>query len=86
MVVDRMNDFAAIEDFRLLLIKSAIQITPVTEAHISIAREAFARFGRDHHPAKLNYGDCFAYALARETGEPLLFAGNDFGQTDLGIA
>ncbi len=85
-VIDRMNDVDAVEDFRLLLIESAVRIAPVTEAQVYIAREAFARFGRGRHPAKLNYGDCFAYALAHETGEPLLFVGNDFGQTDIGIA
>ncbi len=48
-----------------------------------MARIAYQRFGRGNHPAKLNYGDCFAYALAKVTGEPLLFKGNDFAQTDI---
>ncbi len=85
-VIDRMDDPLATENFQILLIEAAIQIEPVTEAQIYIAREAFARFGRGRHPAKLNFGDCFAYALSRETGEPLLFVGNDFSQTDIGIA
>ena len=85
-VVDRMNNPVATETFQTLLIEASIQIAPVTEAQVYLAREAFSRFGRGRHPAKLNYGDCFAYALARETGEPLLFVGNDFGQTDIGIA
>lgn len=84
-VVDRMDNPVATETFQTLLIEAVIQIAPVTEAQVYIAREAFARFGRGRHPAKLNYGDCFAYALARETGEPLLFVGNDFSQTDIGI-
>ncbi len=83
--MDRMDDVAAVDDFRLLLNKSAIQIAPVTEAQVYIAREAFARFGRGRHPAKLNFSDCFAYSLARMTDEPLLFVGNDFGQTDISI-
>ena len=85
-VIDRMDNSVATETFQILMIEAAIQIAPVTEAQVYIAREAFARFGRGRHPAKLNFGDCFAYALARETGEPLLFVGNDFRLTDIGIA
>jgi ribonuclease VapC len=48
-----------------------------------VAVEAFRRFGRGRHPARLNIGDCFAYALAKTTGEPLLFKGADFGRTDV---
>jgi ribonuclease VapC len=51
-----------------------------------IAREAFTRFGRGRHPAALNFGDCFAYALAKTRGEPLLFKGDDFSQTDIAPA
>jgi ribonuclease VapC len=55
----------------------------VTLEQADVAREAYRRFGRGNHPAALNFGDCFAYALARLTGEPLLFKGNDFTQTDI---
>ena len=56
----------------------------VTEAQAKIAREAYRDFGKGSgHPAQLNFGDCFAYALARDRGEPLLFKGNDFSQTDV---
>ena len=48
-----------------------------------LAVEAFAAFGKGRHPARLNYGDCFAYALAKERGEPLLFKGSDFARTDI---
>ena len=58
-------------------------IEPVTAAHARIAREANRRFGKGRHPAQLNFGDCMVYALARATGEPLLFKGDDFGHTDL---
>ncbi|MDQ2946142.1 MAG: type II toxin-antitoxin system VapC family toxin, partial [Acidobacteriota bacterium] len=51
------------------------------QAHI--ARQAFHDFGKGQHPAALNFGDCFAYALAKVTGEPLLFKGNDFKKTDI---
>ena len=61
-----------------------INIEPVTEAQAKIAREAYRYFGKGSgHPAQLNFGDCFSYALAVETGEPLLFKGNDFSQTDV---
>ena len=86
MVLDRsaLDDADVLVDS--LVEEFSIAVEPVTEAHVRLARDAFRRYGRgSHHPAKLNYGDCFAYALARETGEPLLFVGNDFGQTDIGI-
>jgi ribonuclease VapC len=59
----------------------------VTEPQARIAREAYRDFGKgSSHPAKLNFGDCFAYALAKFTGEPLLFKGDDFAHTDIGPA
>ena len=65
----------------------AIVIAPVTEAQAGRARAAYRRFGKGSgHPAGLNFGDCFSYALAMEQGQPLLFKGDDFGQTDVGIA
>jgi ribonuclease VapC len=60
-----------------------VQIEPVTAAHAEIARQAWRRFGRGRHPAGLNYGDCFSYALSRASGEALLFKGNDFPLTDV---
>ena len=60
-----------------------IVIEPVTVEHAHLARQAFHDFGKGRHPAGLNFGDCFAYALAKQTGEPLLFKGNDFRQTDV---
>jgi len=65
------------------LVRYEIQLEPVTVEHAMIATEAFRRFGRGIHNAKLNYGDCFTYALAKTAKEPLLFKGNDFSQTDL---
>jgi ribonuclease VapC len=59
------------------------EIVPVTPEQAEMAVDAFRRFGRGRHPAALNIGDCFAYALARATGEQLLFKGGDFGQTDI---
>lgn len=62
----------------------AITIEPVTEAHARAARIAFRRYGRGSgSPARLNFGDCFAYALSATSGEPLLFKGDDFTHTDV---
>lgn len=64
--------------------EAAVSIEPVTAAQARTARDAYRDFGRGSgHPAQLNFGDCFAYALAAETGEPLLFKGDDFGHTDV---
>lgn len=62
---------------------SGISLQAVTRGQVLIARDAYRRFGRGHHPAGLNFGDCFAYALAKERDLPLLFKGDDFAQTDL---
>ena len=69
-----------------LLQRLRVEIVPVTVDHAQIARAAYRRFGRGNHPAKLNYGDCFSYALARALGEPLLFVGDDFSKTDIDVA
>jgi ribonuclease VapC len=58
-------------------------VVPVTAEIAARARRAHNQFGRGQHPAKLNYGDCFAYATASVLGQPLLFKGNDFAQTDI---
>jgi ribonuclease VapC len=64
-----------------------IEIVPVTADQAYLARKAYRDFGNhSNHPAKLNFGDCFAYALAKSTGEPLLFKGGDFAQTDVARA
>ncbi len=65
----------------------SIKIEPVTEQQAYLALDAYDRFGKGTgHPAGLNYGDCFSYALAKQTGEPLLFKGDDFTRTDLEAA
>jgi ribonuclease VapC len=66
-----------------LLAALGVRTEPVTESQARLAREVYRRFGKGRHPAALNFGDCFAYALSRDTGQPLLFKGNDFGLTDL---
>lgn len=59
---------------------------PVDHEQALLARDGFRRFGKGRHPAGLNFGDCFSYALAKQHGEPLLFKGNDFSQTDVLVA
>jgi ribonuclease VapC len=63
--------------------RAGIAVEPVTVEQAHLARQAFHDFGKRRHPAGLNFGDCFAYALARQTGEPLLFKGDDFKKTDI---
>jgi ribonuclease VapC len=70
-------------DLKLFIIEADIEIVPVTPEHAEVAREAYRLYGRGNNPARLNYGDCLAYALARTTNEPLLFKGDDFRKTDL---
>ncbi len=84
IVIDGSRDPIASRRLDDLLRVAGIAIEPVTEDQARIAREAYRDFGRGSgHPAQLNFGDCFAYALARATGEPLLFKGNDFRHTDV---
>jgi ribonuclease VapC len=64
----------------------AIEVIPVDRDQAMLAREAFRRFGKGRHKAALNFGDCFSYALAKHTGQPLLFKGDDFRQTDIPAA
>jgi ribonuclease VapC len=66
-----------------LVQKAEVVVVPVEAEHVSEARRAYRRFGKGRHPAGLNFGDVFAYALARISGEPLLFKGDDFSQTDI---
>ena len=83
-IIDGSRDPIASRRFDDLLREAGLVIEPVTAAQARIAREAYRDFGRGSgHPAKLNFGDCFAYALAKATNEPLLFKGDDFVHTDI---
>jgi len=66
--------------------RAGVAIEPVTVEQGELARQAFLDFGKGRHKAGLNFGDCFSYALAKATGEPLLFKGNDFAETDIQAA
>ncbi|MGH6900074.1 MAG: type II toxin-antitoxin system VapC family toxin [Geminicoccaceae bacterium] len=67
----------------LLLHRGRIDVVPFNAHQLELARDAYRRFGKGYHRAALNFGDCCAYALASASGEPLLFKGNDFTQTDV---
>jgi ribonuclease VapC len=69
-----------------IMLTGNIQIVAVSREQTYLAREAYQKFGKGNHPAKLNLGDCFAYALSKARGEPLLFKGNDFRLTDVEAA
>ena len=73
-------------EMKRLIRGAGIAVVPVSEADAVLVAEAYDRWGKGVHPAGLNYGDCFAYVLARQRGCPLLFVGHDFSHTDvLGI-
>ena len=87
VVIDASRDPIATRRFDDFITEATISIEPVTEIQARIARDAYRDFGKGSgHLAKLNFGDCFAYALAKTSGEPLLFKGNDFLHTDIASA
>jgi ribonuclease VapC len=84
VVIDGSRDPIASRRFDDLLRLARVRIEPVSEIQARLARDAYRDFGKGSgHLAKLNFGDCFAYALAKTTGESLLFIGADFGRTDI---
>lgn len=83
IVVEGRGGAAAGHELDMFLKTAGIILAPVTAEHLKAARSAWRRFGKGNHPAALNFGDCFAYALAKTTGEPLLFKGGDFILTDI---
>ena len=87
IIIDASRDPIATRRFDDFVKEAGIAVEPVTERQAQIARAAYRDFGRGSgHPAKLNFGDCFAYALAKERGEALLFKGDDFTHTDVASA
>jgi len=87
IIVDSNRDPVLSRRLDELIEQANVSIESVTEAQARIARDAYRDFGRGSgHPARLNFGDCFAYALAKATGEPLLFKGSDFAHTDIASA
>ena len=84
IVIEARKGEAAGRELDLLIQKAEISVVPVDAEQVAEARRAYRRFGRGRHVAGLNFGDVFAYALARTSGEPLLFKGDDFAKTDIG--
>lgn len=83
LVIERQLGADAMRQAEAFLRRAGIVSEPVTIEQGEMARQGFRDFGKGRHKAGLNYGDCFAYALAKATGEPLLFKGNDFAHTDI---
>ncbi len=86
IVLEGRGGVEAGQELDAFLESSGIEMVPVTAEHFAAARRAWRRFGKGRHRAVLNFGDCFAYALADVTGEPLLFKGGDFARTDVWAA
>jgi len=83
MIIESRYGSDGVRDLDLLIAKASIALEPVDVDQAHLARQAFRRYGKGRHPAGLNFGDCFSYALARARTEPLLFKGKDFSQTDI---
>ena len=83
ILIESRRGIAKRDLFDAFVDDSGIGIEPVTRAQVLIARDAYRRFGKGHHAAGLNFGDCFAYALAKERDLPLLFKGDDFARTNV---
>ncbi len=73
----------SVRDLDMLISTAGITLVPVDAKQVRIARDAFRRYGKGRHPAGLNFGDCFSYALAKLTRQPLLFKGDDFSLNDI---
>ena len=86
MVLEAQYGQEGVRDLDLFIAKAGIELVAVDADQAHVARTAFRLYGKRRHPAGLNFGDCFAYALARTLDEPLLFKGADFSLTDVAIA
>jgi ribonuclease VapC len=83
MVLESRAGMAAGAELDLFIHDADIEVVPVDREHVDVARRACRKYGKGNHAAALNFGDCFAYALAKVSGEQLLAKGSDFQQTDL---
>lgn len=83
IVLEARRGEAAGREFDLFLYQAKLEIVPVDGEQVEIARLAWRKYGKGQHPAGLNFGDCFAYALAKILDEPLLCKGSDFSRTDI---
>ena len=85
IVLEARRGESAGREFDLFLVRASLQIVAVDSEQAEIARSAWRKYGKGRHPAALNFGDCFAYALAQFSGEPLLAKGRDFSLTDIKV-
>lgn len=85
IILEARRGESAGREFDLFLLRANLQIIPVDSEQADLARSAWRTYGKGRHPAALNFVDCFSYALAKATGEPLLAKGTDFGLTDIGV-
>jgi ribonuclease VapC len=85
IVLEARRGESAGREFDLFLVRANLQIVAVDSEQAEIARSAWRKYGKGRHPAGLNFGDCFAYALANFAGEPLLAKGTDFAATDIEV-
>jgi ribonuclease VapC len=83
VVIEVRKGAAGARALDVLLHEADVTAVPFTAEHLDLARDAYSRFGKGRHPARLNLGDCVSYSLARYSGEPLLFKGQDFAKTDI---
>ncbi len=83
MVLNRTRKEEGVKALDLFVEEAMLEVIPFDREQLKIARDAFAKYGKGNHKAKLNFGDCFSYALAKAFREPLLFKGNDFSLTDI---
>jgi len=83
IVLEARRGESAGREFDLFVVRANLQIVPVDAEQADLARSAWRKYGKGRHPAALNFGDCFSYALAKSTGEPLLAKATDFGLTDI---
>jgi ribonuclease VapC len=86
IIIESRYGADGLRDLDLFMIESGIDLVAVDVEQARVARHGYSRFGKGRHPAALNFGDCFSYALARVRGETLLFKGTDFAQTDVPAA
>jgi ribonuclease VapC len=85
IVLEARRGEAAGREFDLFLVRANLEVVPVDSEQVEIARSAWRKYGKGRHPAGLNFGDCFAYALAKSSDELLLAKGEDFSRTDIEV-
>ena len=83
LVIESRVGEAGGRDIELFILRNGLELVSLDHRHLDAARRAFRKYGKGRHAAGLNFGDCFSYALAKVSGEPLLFKGDDFSQTDI---